>query len=153
MERCIFCEIVAGRAPASRVYEDEQALAFMDLYPVVPGHLLIVPKAHYRNIFDCPPHLAAYLQEVGARLAGPVRQATGCAGMNFFMANEGVAGQDVWHIHLHLLPRYQGDGFGFRFPPGYPAQAARNALDDMAARIVAAANGSALDHHKQGGTQ
>jgi diadenosine tetraphosphate (Ap4A) HIT family hydrolase len=134
---CIFCEIVAGRALASMVYEDERVLAFMDLHPVTEGHLLIVPKAHYRNVYDCPPEVVAYLSEVGARLAGPLRRATGCQGMNFHIANEAVAGQDVWHIHLHLLPRYTGDGFGFRRAPGSGGRATRQALDEVAARIAA----------------
>ena len=145
MEGCIFCQIAAGRAPASIVYEDETALAFMDLNPVTPGHLLIIPKEHYRNIYDCPPGLAGYLQELGAKLANPVRRATGCQGMNYFMANEAVAGQDVWHIHLHLLPRYTGDGFGLRLPPGYPSSASRATLDAMATRIVDAIRAGGLD--------
>jgi histidine triad (HIT) family protein len=134
---CIFCEIVAGRAPASVVYEDGRVLAFMDLFPVTQGHLLIVPKAHYRNAFDCPPEVVAYLNEVGTRLAGPLRRATGCEGMNFHIANEAVAGQDVWHIHLHLLPRYTGDGFGFRRAPGSGGRASRDTLDEVAGRISA----------------
>jgi len=134
---CIFCEIAAGRAPASVVYEDERVIAFMDLFPITKGHLLVVPKEHYRNAFDCPPDVVAYLAQVGTRLAGPLRRATGCEGMNFHIANEAVAGQDVWHIHLHLLPRYTGDGFGFRRAPGSGGRASRQILDEMAGRIVA----------------
>jgi histidine triad (HIT) family protein len=132
---CIFCEIVAGRAPASVVYEDADVMAFMDLIPATEGHLLVIPRAHYRNIFDTPPELAARVMEVGARLAPALRQATGCAGMNVYIANEPAAGQDVWHLHMHLIPRYPGDGFGIRFPAGYGQKAARSALDDTAARI------------------
>jgi len=132
---CIFCEIVAGRAPASVVYEDDDVMAFMDLIPVTEGHLLVIPRAHYRNIFDVPPDLAARVMEIGARLAPALREATGCAGMNFWVANEPVAGQEVWHLHLHLIPRYAGDGFGVRFPPDYGPMASRPALDGMAARI------------------
>ncbi len=135
MERCIFCEIVAGRAPASVVYEDEDTLAFMDIHPVMGGHVLIIPKEHFRNIYDCPPEVAARLMMVAQKLAGPLRAATQCEGLNLFMANEAVAGQDVWHIHLHLIPRSTGDGFSFRFPPGYPHRAAREELDEMAAKI------------------
>ncbi len=135
MDRCIFCEIVAGRAPASVVYEDDHVMAFMDIHPVTPGHLLVVPKEHWRNIFDCPPQVAARLLAVAARLAGPLRAATNAEGMNLFMANEAVALQDVWHIHLHLLPRRKGDGFGLRLPPHYPRQATRSELDEIAAAI------------------
>ena len=130
---CIFCEIVAGRAPASVVYEDDDIMAFMDLVPITVGHLLVIPKAHYRNIFDAPPELVAKMMGVGTQLAPALRRATGCAGMNCFIANESVAGQDVWH--LHLIPRYAGDGFGIRFPPGYGGRASRSELDEMAKRI------------------
>lgn len=132
---CIFCEIAAGRAPASIVYQDDEVMAFMDIIPVLPGHLLIIPRTHYRNIFDAPPEVAGKLLETAARLAPAVRQATGCAGLNCHIANEAAAGQEVWHLHLHLLPRYPGDGFGFRFPSGYGRRASRPELDEMAERI------------------
>ena len=132
---CIFCEIVAGQAPASVVYEDALVTAFMDLIPVTEGHILVIPRAHYRNIFDTPPELAARVMEVGTRLAPAIRDATGCAGLNCYIANEPAAGQDVWHLHLHLLPRYVGDRFGIRFPPGYGRRAERPELDAMAGRI------------------
>jgi histidine triad (HIT) family protein len=137
VERCIFCEIAARRAPASVVYEDDETLAFMDIHPVNPGHLLVIPKAHYRNIFDCPAELAGKLFAVGAKLAGPLRATTHSEGMNLMMANEPVAGQDVFHIHLHLLPRQAGDGFGFRLPPGGFRNPTRASLDDLAAAIKA----------------
>lgn len=135
MERCIFCEIAAGRAPASIAYEDEDVLAFMDLNPALHGHLLVMPKAHVCNLFDCPPELAAKTMAVATRLVGPLRAATGCEGMNVWVANEAVAGQTVRHLHLHLLPRRAGDGFGFRLPSGYPRRATRAELDEIAAAI------------------
>ena len=135
MDSCIFCEIVAGRASASVVYKDELSLAFMDLTPVTKGHLLVVPKAHYRNIFDCPADLAGYLLSVATKLANPLQRATGCQGLNVYIANEPVAGQDVWHLHLHMLPRYEGDGFGLKLPAGYPRQGERSTLDQIAFEI------------------
>lgn len=137
MDRCIFCEIVAGRAPASYVYEDQDVVAFMDINPVLRGHTLVVPKAHVRNLFDCPPELAAKVMAAATSLVGPLRAATGCQGLNVFVANEALAGQEVWHLHLHLVPRYPGDGFGLRFPPGYPRRATRAELDEIAAAIRA----------------
>jgi len=132
---CIFCEIIAGRAPASVIYENDEIMAFMDLIPITPGHLLVIPKAHYRNVFDVLPDLAGKMMVVGTRLAPALQRATGCAGMNHFIANEPAAGQDVWHLHLHLIPRSPGDGFGVRFPPDYGRLASRAELDEMAARI------------------
>jgi histidine triad (HIT) family protein len=134
---CIFCAIVAGRLPASIVYEDEATLAFMDIIPATPGHLLVIPKAHYRNIFDTPPALAARVMQTATLLAPALQAASGCIGMNLYVANEAPAGQEVWHLHLHMLPRYAGDGFGLRFPPGYGRRPARAELDDWAARISA----------------
>jgi len=134
---CIFCAIVAGRAPASIVYEDEAALAFMDIMPATLGHLLVIPKAHYRNLFDAPPEAAGQVMQTGALLAPALRAASGCLGMNFYVANEAPAGQEVWHLHLHLIPRYAGDGFGIRFPPGYGRRPARAELEEWAARIRA----------------
>jgi len=135
VDKCIFCEIAAGRAPASIVYEDADVVAFMDIRPVNPGHLLVITREHHRNIFDCPPALAGKLLAAAARLAGPLQRATNAAGMNLLIANERAGGQDVFHIHLHMLPRHVGDGFGFRLPPSHPHRPLRTELDEMAAAI------------------
>jgi len=135
---CVFCDIVAGRAPASVVYEDSDTMAFLDLYPMTSGHLLVIPKAHYRNLFDAPPALAARVMEVGATLAPALQRVTQCAGMNAYIANEAPAGQVVWHLHLHLIPRYAGDGFGLRVPAGYGRSAPRQELDELAGALRAA---------------
>ena len=139
---CPFCEIVAGRLPASIVYQDDTVMAFMDQTPMTPGHLLVIPKAHYRNIFDTPPEVAGNVMEVAARLAPAVRQATAAEGLNLHVSNEQVAGQVVWHLHLHILPRRYGDGFGLRVPPGYGHRPDRAELDEFARRIQAAAGES-----------
>ena len=113
----------------------KRLVAFLDLYPVNRGHTLVVPRAHYRNIFDCPPEVAARILATAARLAGPLRAATEAEGMNLWMANEPVAGQTVLHIHLHMLPRYTGDGFGLRMPPRYPLRLPQEERDALAERI------------------
>lgn len=135
MTDCIFCDIAKGQAKASIVYEDDRSVAFMDLMPVTQGHLLIIPKAHVRNIYDCPPELTAHLMAITTQLAEPLRQATNCDGCNVFVANEAVAGQEIWHLHVHLIPRYQGDDFGFRFPSNYPQEASRDELDQTASEV------------------
>jgi histidine triad (HIT) family protein len=132
---CIFCEIVAGRQPASVVYEDDAVLAFMDLIPITRGHLLVIPKEHHRNIFDTPPDLACRVMRTGAELAPALRVATRCDGMNLHISNEAAGGQVVWHLHLHLIPRYMGDGAGLRFPRDYGQRAQRAELDSMAELI------------------
>jgi len=132
---CIFCEIAAGRQSASVVYEDETVLAFMDLIPITRGHILVIPKAHYRNIFDTPPQVAGQVMAAGARIAPWLRAVTGCQGMNLHISNEAAGGQVVWHLHMHLIPRYPGDGAGLRFPREYGKRATRADLDALAAQI------------------
>ena len=108
-EDCIFCAIVAGRAPACRVAEDEGALAFMDLFPASEGHLLVIPKDHAENVFemdDAPMRATAALSR---RVARALRAALVPDGLAIYQANGAAAGQTVWHYHLHLIPRRTGD--------------------------------------------
>lgn len=134
---CVFCDIVAGRAPASVVYEDDRAVAFMDLFPVHPGHTLVVPRRHVPDLLTCPDDVAAHLFAVSARLAPAVLTATAAQGFNVWTANGEAAGQEVFHLHLHILPRHANDAFGLRFPKGYPRQASREELDRVASAIKA----------------
>ena len=122
MSDCVFCAIVARRAPASFVYEDEHVAAFMDLFPVHPGHLLVIPKRHVVDLTDCPAELAARLFRESARLAPAVVEAARADGFNVWTANGSAAGQEVFHLHLHVLPRYREDTFGLRFPKSYPTE-------------------------------
>lgn len=135
MAGCIFCAILEGRVPRSVVYEDEDAVVFMDLFPVHPGHALIVPRRHIEDLESCPGELAGRLFELSGKIAPAVVRATGAAGFNVWTANGKAAGQEVLHLHLHVLPRYEDDTFGLRFPKGYPQEAERAALDAMADRI------------------
>jgi histidine triad (HIT) family protein len=135
MTDCIFCAILEGRAPRSVVYEDEDAVVFMDLFPVHAGHALIVPRRHIEDLESCPEGLAGRLFELSSKIAPAVVRATDAAGFNVWTANGKAAGQEVLHLHLHVLPRYEDDTFGLRFPKGYPQEAERAALDVMADRI------------------
>ncbi len=124
MGDCIFCRIARREAPAEVVYEDEKSMAFMDINPATPGHTLLIPKAHFRNIFDLDEETAAHLMRVAVKLAPVIREAMGADGLNILNANEPAAFQSVFHFHLHLIPRTFGDGI--RPPwisrPGDPAQ-------------------------------
>jgi histidine triad (HIT) family protein len=133
---CVFCEILAGRLPASLVYHDELATAFMDIQPVNPGHILVVPNRHLADLAELPPELGAHLFGVAQRLAAAVR-ASGlrCEGVDLFLADGEAAGQEVFHAHLHVIPRFAGDGFGFRFSPGYDRRPPRAELDQAAEQI------------------
>jgi histidine triad (HIT) family protein len=109
---CAFCEIVSGREPASVVYSDAAVIAFMDLHPINAGHLLVVPRAHAAFLGDLDVGLGAAMFAVGQRLAGAIRRSgLPCQGVNLFLADGEVAGQEVMHTHLHVLPRTAGDGF------------------------------------------
>lgn len=135
---CVFCRIVAGTAPASVIHEDDQAVAFLDLHPVHAGHTLVVPRRHVPDLRSCDAGLAAHLFAVAARLAPGIERATDADGFNVWTAAGRAAGQTVFHLHLHVLPRYHGDVFGPRPPGGPPPPASRSDLDALAARIRAA---------------
>ena len=130
---CVFCQIVDGREPASVVYFDAGVVAFMDLRPINAGHLLVVPRAHAARLADLDERLGAAMFAVGQRLAGAIRRSgLPCEGVNLFVPDGAVAGQEVMHIHLHVLPRTPGDGF--RIERG-SAITGRAELDQAAALV------------------
>lgn len=143
MAACVFCEIVAGRSPASIVYRDAACVAFMDISPVNPGHLLVVPLRHATYLADLDPEAGHALFATAQRLAQAVRRSGVRAdGVNLYLADGEAAGQEVFHVHLHVVPRYAGDGFGLRLPSGYGHQPQREELD-ATARAIGEALGKA----------
>lgn len=135
---CIFCRIVAGELPATMVAEDEVTISFMDINPVNQGHLLVVPKEHHESIATIPgsmlSHMALVAQWLTAALrASPVRT----DGVNLYLADGAAAGQEVPHAHLHLIPRWRGDGV--RISVRRPRTPTREQLEELAAQIRAAA--------------
>ncbi len=107
---CIFCAIAAKRAPAEIVYESPDALAFLDIHPMVEGHVLVVPRKHCRNLFDFDDESAQALMHAARVVARALRVALNADGMNLFQSSERAGGQVVFHFHFHLVPRFQGDG-------------------------------------------
>ena len=103
---CIFCKIVAGEIPASKVYEDDHFLAFLDISQVTPGHTLVIPKKHARNLLEMTPDETAYLFNIVSRVTKKVEGTTQPQGMNIISNMEEIAGQSVFHTHVHILPRY-----------------------------------------------
>lgn len=133
---CDFCDIVGERAAASFVYEDDVVVAFMDIQPVNPGHLLVVPRDHATHLAGLDPGVGGHMFRVGMRLAAALRRSDlRCEGVNLYLADGGAAGQEVGHVHLHVLPRFRGDGFGLRFGPDYGRRPGRDSLDEAAAAI------------------
>src|SRR5215218_2345596 len=134
MPDCIFCSIIAGTSPASVVYEDDIAMAFMDIGPVNPGHVLIVPKVHFAYMADMDEDTGAHLFRVAMRVQRAIR-ASGlrCEGINLFLADGEAAFQEVFHVHLHVFPRFAGDTF--RIDADWSITPSRAELDDVATRI------------------
>ncbi len=106
---CVFCDIIARRAPAHIVYEDEATVAFMDIMPIHEGHTLVVPKTHAADAFEIDPEEAAAAMRTAVKVARAVKAAFGCDGVNIFQSNGPAAGQTVFHFHIHVLPRWAGD--------------------------------------------
>ncbi|MGH7665649.1 MAG: HIT family protein [Gemmatimonadaceae bacterium] len=138
MTDCIFCSILAGDLPASFVYRDDRCAAFMDIQPVNPGHLLVIPVRHGAYLADIDAELAAHLMRVGHAAAAALRTSTlQCEGVNFFLADGEAAMQEVLHVHLHVFPRFRGDGFGLKFSPEYyHRRPERSHLDEIAATLA-----------------
>ncbi|MGH8874893.1 MAG: HIT family protein [Acidimicrobiia bacterium] len=133
---CVFCAIVAGESPASVVDEDEAVVAFMDILPVTAGHTLVIPRRHALGLADLEDREGGAMFAVARRVAAALRRSGfRCEGINLFVADGLAAGQEVFHVHLHVLPRFPGDGFGLRIDrPGPPDRAT---LDEQAAVIRA----------------
>jgi len=117
---CIFCRLLAGDGEVSVVHENERAVVFMDIQPLVRGHMLSVPRAHAASLADLGQEDGAAVFDA-ARLAAAALRASPlrCEGVNLFLADGEAAGQDVFHAHLHVVPRHAGDGLGLLPPPGY----------------------------------
>jgi len=113
LEGCIFCAIVAGRAPAHRVAEDEQSLAFLDLFPVTAGHTLVIPKDHAENVFEMQDGPMRATAALARRVARAIRAELSPDGLAVYQANGAAAGQTVWHYHQHLIPRRMGEAMSF----------------------------------------
>jgi histidine triad (HIT) family protein len=131
---CVFCAIVAGASPASVVYDDPSVLAFLDVRPVTPGHLLVIPKRHAPYLADLDEATGAGMFVVAMRLARALRDSgLRCEGVNLFLADGEAAFQEVFHTHLHVFPRFAGDSF--RISADWSVNPPRQELDAIAAQI------------------
>ncbi len=129
---CIFCKIVGKQAPASIIYEDESVMAFLDIRPLNLGHALVIPKAHYFDIFDIPANELTNVHNVVKMVSCPIKKATGSDGISIIQQNGRAAGQDIFHLHVHVVPRFEGQKMP-RFSDLKEVE--RNKLDDMAQKI------------------
>ena len=130
MDSCIFCKIAGGEIPSATLYEDDDFRVILDLGPASKGHALILPKEHYANLYEIPDELAAKAMKLAKKMASAMTKALGCDGFNLVQNNGEVDGQTVFHFHMHLIPRYEGDGAGITWKPG-------NLTDEVRDEVVA----------------
>jgi len=136
---CIFCEILAGRSEGSFVYRDDLVAAFMTIGAVNPGHTMVVPIQHSDGLTDLDPVIGGEMFRLAMRVAAALRQSgLRCDGVDLFLADGRAAFQSVFHTHLHVFPRWRGDGFHLVMPPDFTPHRGRKELDEAAALIRAA---------------
>jgi len=117
VSECVFCKIVNKEIPATVVYEDNDVLAFMDIGPIIKGHALVVSKKHYDPVTETPDDILAKLHVVAKRIVQAQMNALGADGVNIMQNNGAAAGQEVPHIHVHVIPRFEGDGHHWNWNP------------------------------------
>jgi histidine triad (HIT) family protein len=132
-EYCIFCKIVRKQAPASIIYEDETVMAFLDIRPLNEGHTLVISKKHYADIFDIPEDQLSRVHKVAKQVSAAVKKATNADGISIIQQNGKAAGQDIFHLHVHVVPRFEGQNL-----PRFSAlkESERVKLEDMAKKIT-----------------
>lgn len=134
--KCLFCKLVKGEIESSKVYEDKDILAFLDIQPVNSGHILIIPKKHAELVSEVDDKILGLMFKISKRLNNALRKTDiKCNGVNYFLADGEEAMQEVLHVHLHVFPRYKRDGFALKFPKKYFTLPSREELNDVAEKI------------------
>ncbi len=129
---CIFCSIAAGDGPAQVVDQDDETVAFMDINPWTRGHALVIPRNHSRNLYEVDPNDLSHTVAAAKRLAERMRDRLGCDGVNLLNSCEPAAWQTVFHLHVHVIPRYEGDPLRL---PGQPRRPEEGELAQVAAEL------------------
>ena len=136
MEDCVFCKIIKGVLPISKIYEDDELLAFLDIQPVNKGHVLIIPKQHKELIAELEDKTLGNMIALANKINQAIRKSDiKSEGINLFLADGEAAGQEVFHVHLHVIPRFSKDGFGFVFPEDYKNKPQREDLNIISQKI------------------
>jgi histidine triad (HIT) family protein len=131
-ENCVFCKIVQRQVPSSVIFEDEAVLVFLDIRPLNLGHSLVIPKAHYVDLFDIPQTLLSQVHVASQKVAFAIKEATEADGISIIQQNGKAAGQDIFHLHVHVVPRFEGQ----KLPHFSELQIVdRSKLDEMATKI------------------
>lgn len=121
-DNCIFCKIANGEIPSKTVYEDELFRVILDLGPATRGHALILPKSHFANLYEIPEEIAGEAMKLAKKMTEKITGKLHCDGFNLVQNNGETAGQTVFHFHMHLIPRYEGDNQKIGWNPGKPSQ-------------------------------
>lgn len=129
-DNCIFCKLANGDIPTNSIYEDEEFRVILDMGPATKGHALILPKDHYKNLYELPDETAAKVMKLAKKMAIQMTDKLQADGFNLVQNNNEVAGQTVFHFHMHLIPRYQGDGQTIGWVPGKPSAEELTAIKD-----------------------
>jgi histidine triad (HIT) family protein len=138
MSGCVFCGILRGEIEGSFVKRGELCSAFLDLHPMNPGHVLVVPNAHFERFSDLPTEYAGPMFEMAQKILRSLQQSSlRCEGANIFLSDGAVAGQEVPHVHLHVGPRFTGDGLHCGFLHDDPRASSRPELEQVAAELRA----------------
>lgn len=119
---CIFCKIANGEVPSKTLHEDDNFRVILDLGPATRGHALILPKEHYADLYELPEELAGEAMKLAKKMVSKMTERLGCEGFNLIQNNGDMAGQTVFHFHMHMIPRYQADGQKIGWKPGEPTQ-------------------------------
>ena len=136
MSSCIFCKIINKELPASLVFEDEHCIAFLDINPIAEGHVLVIPKQHYERFSEIKNETSGHLFKIGQKILKAIEESDiKCEGANLFLSDGTVAGQEVMHSHLHILPRSKNDGQRVGFSHSDSMQLSRKRLDEIADKI------------------
>ncbi len=134
-DNCIFCKIANGDIPSKTIYEDEEFRVILDLGPATKGHALILPKDHFADLYEIPETKAANAMKLAKKLAKGMTEKLGANGFNIVQNNGEVAGQTVFHFHMHLIPRYDGDDQKIGWKPGKPSQEELESLKELLAGL------------------
>ncbi len=140
MEECVFCKVIKGEIPAQKVYEDESALAFMDLTQPkrAPCHVLVIPKAHIKTIYDADSFITGHIFNVARKVAKAVKKSYAVEGILIWQSNERASGQVIEHMHVHVFPNFEGDGyevFGGKLPERADAQTLATACKQISSHL------------------
>jgi len=128
---CVFCKIAKGKVPCYKVYEDKKIMAFFDINPIAKGHTLVIPKKHYENLFDCKDKILEKMIKISQKIAINYKEKLGCTGVNILNASGQSAEQSVFHIHFHVVPRFDDDGYKMWPKTGYQKEELKSLAEKL----------------------